>query len=189
MAGPVCASCSTTNPEGARFCMACGAELERRCASCGATARRTLLHGVWERDRDGRGPGGTRPGAPRSRRGAPPGHGPVRRPLGLHGGRRADGPGGGEGLVDRCLRRLGEEVDRYGGTVDKYIGDNVMAVFGAPVAHEDDAERAVRAALGMQAAMGEINERRRPRTASTSPCASGSTPARSSPARSATATP
>ena len=56
-------------------------------------------------------------------------------------------------LVDRALMRLGEEVERYGGTVDKYIGDNVMAIFGAPVAHEDDAERAVRAGLGMQAAM------------------------------------
>src|SRR5262245_56010327 len=60
-------------------------------------------------------------------------------------------------LVERCLRRLGEEVDRFGGTVDKYIGDNVMAIFGAPVAHEDDAERAVRAALGMQDAMADIN--------------------------------
>ena len=61
-------------------------------------------------------------------------------------------------LVERCLRRLGEEVERYGGRVDKYIGDNVMSIFGAPVAHEDDAERAVRAALGMQAAMAEIND-------------------------------
>ena len=60
-------------------------------------------------------------------------------------------------LVDGALRRLGEEVTRYGGTVDKYIGDNVMAIFGAPVAHEDDEERAVRAALGMQGAMDEIN--------------------------------
>ncbi|MDQ4041397.1 MAG: adenylate/guanylate cyclase domain-containing protein, partial [Actinomycetota bacterium] len=60
-------------------------------------------------------------------------------------------------LVDRSLRRLGDEVVRFGGTVDKYIGDNVMALFGAPVAHEDDAERAVRAALGMQDAMVEIN--------------------------------
>ncbi|MGI8460254.1 MAG: ATP-binding protein [Solirubrobacterales bacterium] len=61
-------------------------------------------------------------------------------------------------LVDRALKRLGQEVLRYGGSVDKYIGDNVMAVFGAPVSHEDDPERAVRAGLAMQAAMGEINE-------------------------------
>jgi class 3 adenylate cyclase len=60
-------------------------------------------------------------------------------------------------MVDRCLRRLGAEVERFGGTVDKYIGDNVMATFGAPVAHEDDAERAVRAALAMQDAIVEID--------------------------------
>ena len=63
-----------------------------------------------------------------------------------------------KGLVDRALMRLGREVERHGGTVDKYIGDNVMAIFGAPVAHEDDAERAVRAGLAMQQAMDEINE-------------------------------
>ena len=62
-------------------------------------------------------------------------------------------------LVDRALRRLGEEVERHGGTIDKYIGDNVMGVFGAPVSHEDDPERAVRAGLAMQAAMAEVNER------------------------------
>jgi class 3 adenylate cyclase/tetratricopeptide (TPR) repeat protein len=60
-------------------------------------------------------------------------------------------------MVDRCLRRLGEEVERFGGTVDKYIGDNVMAIFGAPVAHEDDAERAVRAALAMHQAISELD--------------------------------
>ncbi|HEX3511429.1 MAG TPA: adenylate/guanylate cyclase domain-containing protein [Solirubrobacteraceae bacterium] len=62
-------------------------------------------------------------------------------------------------LVDRCLGRLSEEVERVGGHVDKYIGDAIMATFGAPVAHEDDPERAVRAAVGMQAAMEELNRR------------------------------
>ena len=60
--------------------------------------------------------------------------------------------------LERILGRLGEEVLAYGGYVDKFIGDNVMAIFGAPVAHGDDAERAVRAGLGMQGAMGEVNE-------------------------------
>jgi adenylate cyclase len=61
-------------------------------------------------------------------------------------------------VVDRALRRLAEEIERYGGSVDKFIGDNVMGVFGAPVSHEDDPERAGRAGLAMQSAMDEIND-------------------------------
>ena len=60
-------------------------------------------------------------------------------------------------LVDSALGRLSREVTERGGHIDKYIGDNVMAVFGAPVAHEDDPERAVLAGLAMQEAMTEIN--------------------------------
>jgi len=53
-------------------------------------------------------------------------------------------------LVDRCVVLLSEIVDRYGGNVDKIIGDAVLAVWGAPHAYEDDPERAVRAALEMR---------------------------------------
>jgi class 3 adenylate cyclase/tetratricopeptide (TPR) repeat protein len=54
---------------------------------------------------------------------------------------------------------LRHELERYGGTVEKFIGDAVMAVFGAPVAHEDDPERAVRAGLRILEAIAELNDR------------------------------
>lgn len=53
-------------------------------------------------------------------------------------------------IVDRAFEGLAELVTLYGGSVDKIIGDEIMAVFGAPQAHEDDPERAVRCALEMQ---------------------------------------
>jgi class 3 adenylate cyclase/tetratricopeptide (TPR) repeat protein len=61
-------------------------------------------------------------------------------------------------LVDTCFESLGNEVRAYGGQVDKIIGDALVALFGAPVAHEDDAERAVRCALRMQEALAAIRE-------------------------------
>jgi class 3 adenylate cyclase/tetratricopeptide (TPR) repeat protein len=54
--------------------------------------------------------------------------------------------------------RLRQDIERYGGTVEKFVGDAVMAVFGAPMAHEDDAERAVRAGLAILDAIAELNE-------------------------------
>ena len=174
MAGMVCGNCSSQNPDGARFCMNCGSPLQLRCPSCGEAvppeARFCMNCGAQVRQgtpapaptAEPRGASGpvtvavpTRPGTPAE----------ERRQVSvlfadLSGytavAERMD-PEAVKSMVDRCLRRLGEEVVRFGGTVDKYIGDNVMALFGAPVAHEDDAERAVRAALGMQAAMEELN--------------------------------
>jgi class 3 adenylate cyclase len=60
------------------------------------------------------------------------------------------------GTLEPYHARLRELLERFGGTVEKFVGDAVMAVFGAPVAREDDAERAVRAALAIRDAVGEL---------------------------------
>ena len=54
--------------------------------------------------------------------------------------------------------RLKREIEAFGGTLDKFIGDAALGVFGSPLAHEDDPERAIRAALAIRAAMAEMNE-------------------------------
>jgi len=59
-------------------------------------------------------------------------------------------------LIDTAFRELGEIVADHGGTVDKFMGDSVMAVFGVPVAHDDDAERAVAAAMAMRHLGGDL---------------------------------
>jgi class 3 adenylate cyclase/tetratricopeptide (TPR) repeat protein len=59
-------------------------------------------------------------------------------------------------VVDRVLAALAGAVKTFGGHVDKLTGDGIMAVFGAPVAHEDDVERAIRAALAMQRAVRRV---------------------------------
>ncbi len=56
-------------------------------------------------------------------------------------------------VLDPYYRRAREELERYGGTVEKFIGDAVMALFGSPVSHEDDSERAVRAAYAVRDAV------------------------------------
>jgi class 3 adenylate cyclase/tetratricopeptide (TPR) repeat protein len=151
-----CGSCGAENPPGAKFCIECGSGLQGPAGASPASAA---------------------PGAASAPPGAPAGVRPDLAPPGASAAlpeerrtatvlfadlsgytavaERMD-PETLKSLVDRALQRLGQEVDRYGGRVDKYIGDNVMAVFGAPVAHEDDPERAVRAGLAMQAAMDEI---------------------------------
>jgi class 3 adenylate cyclase len=61
-------------------------------------------------------------------------------------------------LLQPYHTRVRSELERFGGTVEKFIGDAVMAVFGAPVAHEDDPERAVRAALAIRDLLAEEGE-------------------------------
>ena len=63
-------------------------------------------------------------------------------------------------ILSGYFNLMAEQIRRHGGTVEKYIGDAVMAVFGIPFAHEDDPDRAIRAALDMQAALARFNEQR-----------------------------
>jgi len=62
------------------------------------------------------------------------------------------------GLMSRFFEEMQVVLERHGGTVEKYIGDAVMAVFGIPVVHEDDALRAVRAAVEMRDALASLNK-------------------------------
>src|SRR4051812_19666662 len=61
-------------------------------------------------------------------------------------------------VKDRYFTTMAAEITRHGGKIEKYIGDAIMAVFGLPRTHEDDALRAVRAAVGMQAALASLND-------------------------------
>ncbi len=161
-----CTSCGTQNPKRARFCMSCGSTLAPACGSCGAENPPEAKFCI---------ECGNQLGGPAVEPTTTPGAGASPEASSLPEERRtatvlfADlsgytavaermDPEALKSMVDRALRRLGDEVTRFGGSVDKFIGDNVMAVFGAPVAHEDDPERAVRAGLAMQSAMAEINQ-------------------------------
>lgn len=64
-------------------------------------------------------------------------------------------------IINQVFELLTAEIVRYDGSIDKFSGDNIMALFGAPRAHEDDPERAIRAALAMQRALGNFNRRLR----------------------------
>jgi adenylate cyclase len=175
-----CEQCTAENPAEARFCMSCGAALPRLCPACGASApdhaRFCISCGAslgGEGQTAAAVPGASEAPAQAGRAGAEAEPPPIAS-AGLDERRTATvlfadlsgytaiaetlDPEAVKRLLERILARLGEEVERHGGHVDKFIGDNVMAIFGAPVAHGDDAQRAVLAGLGMQAAMSEINE-------------------------------
>ncbi len=152
-----CASCGRTNRDDSRFCVGCGTALVARCPACGREA-----------ESDARFCGGcgsslvaAAPAPTPAPSSAPTAETTVARKTvtivfadlagstGLH--ERLDAESA-RALMDRYYRTLHAVVDAHGGTVVKLLGDGVMVAFGVPRVAEDDAIRAVRAAVGMQAA-------------------------------------
>ena len=76
-------------------------------------------------------------------------------------------------IKKRYFAVMASQIERHGGTVEKYVGDAIMAVFGIPKAHEDDALRAVRAAYGMQQQLTTSTRSSCGPTGSSSPIAPG----------------
>jgi class 3 adenylate cyclase len=155
----ICPSCGTANSAGRRFCGGCAAPLEQPCPSCGATNEPGMrfcgacAHPLTEE------------GAPVSPTAVPETASERRLVsvlfLDLVGFTTLSESRDSED-VREILSRYFESCQRlialYGGTVEKFIGDAVMAVWGAPVATEDDAERAVRAALDLVAAVSALGD-------------------------------
>ena len=157
----ICSGCATDLPDGARFCMNCGTPVAPAgCSGCGAPlvaeARFCMQCGT---------PVSAPVGAPvaSSAAGAPVSERRVTSVLfgdlvGFTSLSENRDPEEVRELLSRYFAECRTVIGRYGGAVEKFIGDAVMAVWGVPVAHEDDAERAVRAGLELVAvvtAMGE----------------------------------
>ncbi len=152
-----CAGCGRSNPPDMRFCLGCGAPLEARAAQL-SKQDRPLRDAL--RDR-----------APRS---YTPKHLADRilaSRSALEGERKqvtvlfadvkgsmelaeSQGPEEWHQILERFFEILTEGVHRFDGTVNQYTGDGIMALFGAPIAHEDHAQRACFAALGLREAVG-----------------------------------
>ena len=155
--GVACLRCAAELPQGTKFCLECGAPVgSRPCPACGAVAERGRFCGECGTALDS-------PAAPSRLLVEPVAERRVTTVLfgDLVGfttfseGRDAEEV---RELLTRYFARARTVVERYGGTVEKFIGDAVMAVWGVPSAHEDDAERAVRAGLdlvGTTRALGE----------------------------------
>jgi class 3 adenylate cyclase/tetratricopeptide (TPR) repeat protein len=153
-----CASCGTENATDARFCSSCGSPLHQTCPSCGAEQPATAAFcsscGFALRQ-DAR-----RAGDAADER-------QERRVVTVLFADLAGSTALGELLDPEDVRELqGElfdlintEVERFGGTTEKFAGDAVLAVFGIPQAHEDDPERAVRAALAVRDRFDSFTER------------------------------
>ncbi len=152
-----CPACGTENRVGRRFCAQCGAALQVACPSCGT------VNEPGDRFCGGCGT------ALLDDATAPK---PTTQPLserrlvsvlfadlvGFTTLSEHRDPEQVRELLSAYFDRCRELIERHGGTVEKFIGDAVMAVWGTPVAKEDDAERAVRAALGLTKAVTALGE-------------------------------
>ena len=125
---PFCSQCGTDNPDVAKFCFACGSALVTAPAAPPRQEVRKVVSIVFS-DLKGS----------------------------TSMGERLDSESLRE-VMTRYFDAMRVELERHGGVVEKYIGDAIMAVFGLPTLHEDDALRAVRAAAGMQEALGGVND-------------------------------
>jgi len=149
----ICSSCGNENPEGAKFCNGCGASLLRVCASCGTSnASNARFCSECAAPLTDAAPAATQVAA------APAAERRLVSVLfvDLVGFTTASESRDAEDtreLLTRYFDVARTTIERYGGTVEKFIGDAVMAVWGAPVVQEDDAERAVRAALELIASV------------------------------------
>ena len=173
-----CSACGRANPGDARFCGGCGARLERVCAACRAPnpGDNRFCHQCG-------GPlDATEP--PPSPRAYTPKHLAdkiLTASTALEGERkqvtvlfvdvsgftslseRLD-PEEVHRLMNRAFDLMLTEVHRYEGTVNQFLGDGIMALFGAPIAHEDHARRAVHAALGIRRALEDYQRELGPRS-------------------------
>src|SRR5919202_3098096 len=171
-----CQSCGHDNRPGAHFCEQCGTKLAAVCPTCGAAVRMDarFCDSCGQR-LDASPPPPVAPVSAADPRASPPPHLAqkiLRDRSALEGERRtvtvlsADAVGStpmGERLDEEalytimqgCFARMMDPVPRYEGTIAQFLGDGFLALFGAPIANEDSARRAVAAALEMQQAIRE----------------------------------
>ena len=159
----ICSSCGTPNQAGRKFCAQCGTSLAKPCAVCGT------LNPASDRF-CGECGSALQTGSAVTAAAAPTDSGAERRLVSvmfadlvgfttLAEGRDAEET---RELLTTYFDMARGAIERHGGTVEKFIGDAVMAVWGAPIAHEDDAERAVRAALELVAAVPSLGDAEHP---------------------------
>ena len=153
-----CGRCGTDNAAGRKFCTECGAPLSLACPSCGASLDGTEKF-CGECGTALRGQAASAPAAPVPAPAAERKHVSVLFAdlVGFTSASEGRDAEDTRELLSRYFETAQRLISLYGGTVEKFIGDAVMAVWGTPVANEDDAERAVRAALDLVAAVPELD--------------------------------